>query len=148
VMLFDTWGGVLSDRAYLEFSLAYLQRVVSGLKQNHDGERTPSIVFTKGGGQWLEAIAALGCDAVGLDWTTDIGSARRLVGNRVALQGNLDPVTLFASPDVVAAETRKVLDAFGPGPGHIFNLGHGINQHTPPDNVAVLVNTVHDHSAQ
>jgi uroporphyrinogen decarboxylase len=144
VQIFDTWGGALSHAAYEEFSLAYMRRVIAGLKKTHDGERIPCIVFTKGGGQWLEAIAASGCDAVGLDWTTDIGAARRRVGEKVALQGNFDPMALFASPEAVAKEATRILDGFGPGnTGHVFNLGHGINQHTPPENVAVLADTVH-----
>lgn len=144
VQIFDTWGGALSDAAYQEFSLAYMQRVIAGLKKSHDGERVPCIVFTKGGGQWLEAIAASGCDAVGLDWTTDIGAARRRVGDKVSLQGNFDPMALFASPEAVAREATRILDSYGAGnTGHVFNLGHGINQHTPPENVAVLVDTVH-----
>jgi uroporphyrinogen decarboxylase len=144
VQIFDTWGGSLSHAAYEEFSLTYMRRVIAGLKKTHDGERIPCIVFTKGGGQWLEAIAASGCDAVGLDWTTDIGAARRRVGDQVALQGNFDPMALFASPEAVAREATRILDSFGPGDtGHVFNLGHGINQHTPPDNVAVLVEAVH-----
>jgi uroporphyrinogen decarboxylase len=143
VMVFDTWGGALSDRAYREFSLAYLEQVIAGLHRDRDGERVPSIVFTKGGGQWLEAIADIGCDAIGLDWTTNLGDARGRVGAKVALQGNMDPLALFASPDAVAAEARKVLDAYGTGTGHVFNLGHGINQFTPPDNVGVLVDAVH-----
>ncbi|MDT3737361.1 MAG: uroporphyrinogen decarboxylase [Denitratisoma sp.] len=146
VMIFDTWGGALSHRAYKEFSLAYMQRIVAGLKREHGGARIPSIVFTKGGGQWLEDIAAIGCDAVGLDWTTDIGAARRRVGDKVALQGNLDPVALFAQPEKIAQEARIILDAFGPGSGHVFNLGHGISQFTPPDHVSALVNAVHEHS--
>jgi uroporphyrinogen decarboxylase len=146
VMIFDTWGGTLAPDAYREFSLAYMQRIVAGLKKEHDGARVPGIVFTKGGGQWLEAIAAIGCDAVGLDWTTDIGAARARVGDKVALQGNLDPLVLFAQPEQVAAEARKILDAYGPGPGHVFNLGHGISQHTPPEHVAALVGAVHEHS--
>jgi uroporphyrinogen decarboxylase len=146
VMIFDTWGGALSNRAYKEFSLAYMERIVSGLKREHDGVRIPSIVFTKGGGQWLEEIAAIGCDAVGLDWTTDIGAARRRVGDKVALQGNLDPVALFAQPEKIAQEARAILDAFGPGSGHVFNLGHGISQFTPPEHVAALVDAVHEHS--
>ena len=148
VMIFDTWGGALSDRAYKEFSLAYMARIVAGLTREHDGARVPSIVFTKGGGQWLEDIAAIGCDAVGLDWTTDIGAARRRIGDKVALQGNLDPVALFAAPENIAQEARAVLDAFGPGSGHVFNLGHGISQFTPPANVAALVEAVHAHSRQ
>jgi len=146
VMIFDTWGGALSHRAYREFSLAYMQRIVAGLKREHDGARIPSIVFTKGGGQWLEDIAAIGCDAVGLDWTTDIGAARRRIGDRVALQGNLDPVALFAQPEKIEQEARAILDAFGPGNGHVFNLGHGISQFTPPEHVAALVHAVHEHS--
>ncbi len=146
VMIFDTWGGVLSQRAYREYSLNYMQRIVEGLIRERDGARIPSIVFTKGGGQWLEDIAAIGCDAVGLDWTTDIGEARRRVGDKVALQGNLDPVALFAQPEKIAREANAILDAYGPGSGHVFNLGHGISQFTPPEHVAALVNAVHEHS--
>jgi uroporphyrinogen decarboxylase len=146
VMIFDTWGGALSNRAYKEFSLAYMERILAGLKREHGGARIPSIVFTKGGGQWLEDIASIGCDAVGLDWTTDIGAARRRVGDKVALQGNLDPVALFAQPEKIAQEARTILDAYGPGSGHVFNLGHGISQFTPPEHVAALVNAVHEHS--
>ncbi|MBE7423232.1 MAG: uroporphyrinogen decarboxylase [Zoogloeaceae bacterium] len=146
VMIFDTWGGVLSQRAYREYSLNYMQRIVEGLIRERDGARIPSIVFTKGGGQWLEDIAAIGCDAVGLDWTTDIGEARRRVGDKVALQGNLDPVALFAQPEKIAREASAILDAYGPGSGHVFNLGHGISQFTPPEHVAALVNAVHEHS--
>lgn len=145
-MVFDSWGGVLSEEAYHTFSLPYLKRVVDGLIRENDGRRVPSIVFTKGGGLWLERIADIGADAVGLDWTMDIGRARALVGERVALQGNLDPNVLFAPPEVVAAEARKVLDSFGNHPGHVFNLGHGISQFTPPESVSVLVDTVHEHS--
>ncbi len=145
-MVFDSWGGVLSEAAYHEFSLPYLKRVVDGLIRENDGRRVPNIVFTKGGGLWLEDIAAIRCDAVGLDWTMDIGRARALVGDRVALQGNLDPSVLFAPPEVVAAETRRVLDSFGTHRGHVFNLGHGISQFTPPESVSVLVDTVHAHS--
>lgn len=148
VMVFDTWGGALSDRAYREFSLAYLHQVISSLHKNYEGVRIPSIVFTKGGGQWLEVIADIGCDAVGLDWTTDLGAAHKRIGAKVALQGNMDPMSLFASPEAIAAEARNVIDSFGIGPGHVFNLGHGINQHTPPENVSVLVDTVHEYSAQ
>ncbi|MEK7844187.1 MAG: uroporphyrinogen decarboxylase family protein, partial [Pseudomonadota bacterium] len=142
-MIFDTWGGALSHAAYQEFSLRYIQQIVSGLKREQDGMRVPSIVFTKGGGLWLEAIADIGCDAVGLDWTIDIGEARRRVGDRVALQGNLDPSALFASPQVIAAEVEKILTSYGNGSGHVFNLGHGISQFTPPENAAALVEAVH-----
>lgn len=146
VMIFDTWGGALSHAAYREFSLAYMERIISELKREHDGQRVPSIVFTKGGGLWLEAIARIGCDAVGLDWTLDIGEARSRVGGQVALQGNLDPMVLFAPPEIVAREAKRVLDSYGRHPGHVFNLGHGISQHTPADRVTTLVNAVHEHS--
>ncbi len=147
VMIFDTWGGSLSAAAYQEFSLEYMQRIVAGLIREKDGQRVPVIVFTKGGGLWLEAIAAIGCDAVGLDWSTDISDARRRIGDKVALQGNLDPNVLFASPQTIVAEAKRVLDSFGPGAtGHVFNLGHGISQFTPPENVNALVETVHQHS--
>ena len=146
VMIFDSWGGALSHAAYREFSLQYMQQIVAGLKRSHGGERVPCIVFTKGGGQWLESIADIGCDAVGLDWTTDLGEAERRVGDRVALQGNFDPMALFASPEKVAAEARRILDSYKGDTGHVFNLGHGINQFTPPENVQILVDTVHSHS--
>ena len=144
VMIFDTWGGSLNAAAYKTFSLDYMRRIIAGLTREHDGRRVPSIVFTKGGGGWLEDISAIGCDAVGLDWTVDIGSARRRVGERVAVQGNLDPMTLFAQPKVIRAEVARVLSSFGKGPGHVFNLGHGISQFSPPDHVAELVNAVHE----
>ncbi|NTV10989.1 MAG: uroporphyrinogen decarboxylase [Zoogloea sp.] len=146
VMIFDSWGGVLAHEAYKEFSLAYLRRIVAGLIKERDGERVPAIVFTKGGGVWLDDIADSGADAVGLDWTVDIGAARARVGDRVALQGNLDPSVLLASPEAVAREAKRVLDAYGPHAGHVFNLGHGISQFTPPENVKVLVDTVREHS--
>ena len=142
VMLFDTWGGMLSQAAYHEFSLAYLRRVIAGVTREREGLRVPSIVFTKGGGGWLESIAAIGCDAVGLDWTVDIGAARARVGMRVALQGNLDPAILLSSPQVVQREAAAILASYGKGNGHVFNLGHGISQHTPPENVAALIETV------
>ena len=151
LMIFDTWGGTLSHRAYREFSLGYLQRIVVGLIREHDGERVPNIVFTKGGGLWLEDIANIGCDAVGLDWTSSLAESRLRVADSVSLQGNLDPMALFASPEVIAAEARRVLDDFhsaGPGGGHVFNLGHGISQFTPPENVTALVNAVHEYSRQ
>lgn len=146
LMIFDTWGGALSAAAYREFSLEYMQRIVAGLTRERDGQRVPVVVFTKGGGLWLEAMAGIGADALGLDWTVDLGEARRRVGDRVALQGNLDPSVLFAGPEVVQNEARKVLESFGSGTGHVFNLGHGISRFTPPDNVAVLVDTVHAES--
>lgn len=144
VMIFDSWGGILSPAAYREFSLAYMARIIAGLKREQDGTRIPNIVFSRGGGLWLEDVAAIGCDAVGLDWTIDIGAARVRVGNTVALQGNLDPAVLFASADTIRAETQHVLDAFGRGSGHVFNLGHGVSQFTSPDNVAALVEAVHE----
>ncbi|MBX3682009.1 MAG: uroporphyrinogen decarboxylase [Thauera sp.] len=146
VMVFDSWGGVLAHDAYREFSLAYLRRIAAGLIREREGRAVPSIVFTKGGGLWLEDIADAGYDAVGLDWTVDIGKARELVGHKVALQGNLDPAILFASPDAIATQTRRVLDSYGKHPGHVFNLGHGISQYTSPDHVSVLVDTVRSHS--
>jgi len=143
VMIFDTWGGALSHAAYKEFSLRYKQQIVNGLKREQDGMQVPSIVFTKGGGLWLEAIADIGCNAVGLDWTIDIGEARQRVGDKVALQGNLDPSVLFASPKVITSEVEKILTSYGNGNGHVFNLGHGISQFTPPENAAALVEAVH-----
>ena len=142
VMLFDTWGGMLSHAAYHEFSLAYLRRIVAGLTREREGLRVPNIIFTKGGGGWLESIAAIGCDALGLDWTVDIGTARARVGMRVALQGNLDPAILLSSPQAVEREAVAILASYGSGSGHVFNLGHGISQHTPPENVAALIKTV------
>lgn len=144
VMIFDSWGGALSHAAYHEFSLPYMQRIVQGLKREQDGVRVPSIVFTKGGGLWIDSIAGIGCDAVGLDWTMDIGVARQRVGNKVALQGNLDPNVLFATPEVIRNEVEKILASYGYGSGHVFNLGHGISQFTNPDNAAALVAAVHE----
>ncbi len=146
VMVFDTWGGALSDAAYHEFSLEYLRRVVAGLHRSWEGQTIPSIVFTKGGGLWLEDIAAIGSNAVGLDWTIDIGKARQRVGDKVALQGNLDPNVLFSPPATIAAQVDRVLSQFGHGPGHVFNLGHGISQFTPPEHVGALVEAVHARS--
>ncbi|MGH8631090.1 MAG: uroporphyrinogen decarboxylase [Burkholderiales bacterium] len=143
VMLFDTWGGVLSQAAFREFSLRYIEQVLSQLKQSHDGARVPRIVFTKGGGQWLELLAASGATALGIDWTTDLGEARARVGERVGLQGNLDPVVLLTSGETIRREAQAVLDSFGGAAGHVFNLGHGVLQQTPPDHVALLVDTVH-----
>jgi uroporphyrinogen decarboxylase len=144
VMLFDTWGGSLSDAAYREFSLAYMQQIFAGVHPEREGVRIPRIVFTKGGGNWLEATASIGADAVGLDWTVNIGGARARIGDRVALQGNADPAVLFGTPECIRAEVKRVLDGFGKGAGHVFNLGHGISQHTNPENLTVLVDAVHD----
>ena len=157
VMVFDSWGGVLADGAFQRFSLDYTRRVVAGLKRHRDGEkdgqRIPVIVFTKGGGPWLDQIADIGADVVGLDWTVNLAHARRQLCGRVALQGNLDPNVLFAPPETVAREAVALLDSFGRAQradggwdGHIFNLGHGISQYTPPDHVAALVEAVHAHS--
>ena len=154
VMVFDSWGGVLADGAFQQFSLAYTERVLRQLKREHAGCRIPHLVFTKGGGLWLEQIAASGCDVVGLDWTVNLGTARARVGDRVALQGNLDPSVLFGGETAIRAEALRVLDSFGPpqrdgrSDGHIFNLGHGISQFTPPEAVSVLVDAVHAHSRQ
>ena len=159
VMIFDSWGGVLADGAFQEFSLAYTRRVLAQLKTEHAGARVPRIVFTKGGGLWLTEMGELDCEVLGLDWTMNLGKARALVGGEVggpgkALQGNIDPNVLFAPPEQVAEQARRVLDSFGlphtdastSGPTHIFNLGHGISQYTPPEHVSALVEAVHSHS--
>ena len=145
VMVFDTWGGVLSPEKYKEFSLAYMQKIVSGLTREADGRQVPVTLFTKGGGQWLELMADTGCDALGLDWTQDIGAARQRVGDKVALQGNMDPSVLYASADTIKKEVKKVISGFGKGAGHVFNLGHGIHQHIDPEKVTVLVDYVHEY---
>ena len=154
VMIFDSWGGVLADAAFQTFSLAYTQRVLKQLKRAHDGVTIPRLVFTKGGGLWLEQMAKLDCEVLGLDWTVNLAQARERVGARMALQGNLDPNVLFANPTQIEAEVASVLESFGTphadfassGPTHIFNLGHGISQHSPPENVEVLVRAVHAYS--
>ncbi|MBR7791077.1 uroporphyrinogen decarboxylase [Undibacterium sp. FT147W] len=149
VMIFDSWGGALADAAYQEFSLSYMQDIVNKLQKEKDGKRIPAIVFTKGGGLWLEKIAAIGADAVGLDWTVNLGQARARVGDKVALQGNLDPAILFAEPEQIRQQVIQTLDSYGTpavGHGHVFNLGHGISQFTSPDSVSVLVDTVHEYS--
>ncbi len=150
VMTFDSWGGVLADGAFQAFSLAYTREVVSKLKRRQLGQPVPVIVFTKGGGQWLEAIAECGADVVGLDWTTDLAAARRRVDDRVALQGNIDPMVLFGGEAAVRQEVRRTLERFGAARradgamgGHVLNLGHGLNQHTPPEAVAALVDEAH-----
>ncbi|HVR48850.1 MAG TPA: uroporphyrinogen decarboxylase, partial [Pseudorhodoferax sp.] len=153
VMLFDSWGGVLADGAFQEFSLAYTQQVLGRLKTEHAGQTIPRIVFTKGGGIWLDQMAGLDCEVLGLDWTVNLGRARAQIGATKALQGNLDPNVLFAPPKAIDAEVQRLLQSFGSphqgegqGPTHIFNLGHGISQHTPPEHVQVLVEAVHRHS--
>ncbi len=147
VQIFDTWGGVLSPACYREFSLKYMAKIVSGLIREHDGYKVPVILFTKNGGQWLETIADAGADALGVDWTTDIGEARTRVGSKVALQGNMDPSVLYASPQRIREEVKTILDSYGPGSGHVFNLGHGIHQFVEPEKAAVFVNAVHEFSA-
>jgi len=149
VMIFDSWGGALADGAYQEFSLKYMQQVLSQLQREKDGVRIPAIVFTKGGGIWLDEMADIGADALGLDWTVNLGRARALVGDRVALQGNLDPAILFAAPEQIRAEVERSLTAYGApsaGSGHVFNLGHGISQFTPPESVSAMVEAVHSFS--
>jgi uroporphyrinogen decarboxylase len=160
VMIFDTWGGILPDGHYQKYSLGFIRRVLQGLRlereeRTPDGGtrrvRVPSIVFTKGGGLWLEDIAASGCDAVGLDWTVNLGQARARVGDRVALQGNLDPMVLMAEPGQIQGEAVKALESYGvpqAGHGHVFNLGHGISQFTPPESVTALVEAVHAYSRE
>lgn len=147
LMVFDTWGGILAPRAYREFSLAYMARIVAELPRAAEGRPVPVILFTKGGGAWLEEIAATGCDAVGVDWTVELGAARQRVGAQVALQGNLDPTVLYATPSVIRQQVAQLLTDFGAGPGHVFNLGHGIQPGIDPDRVRVLVDAVHDLSA-
>lgn len=144
VQIFDTWGGILTTRTYQEFSLHYMQKIVASLHPDPAGQHVPVILFTKGGGEWVEAIAATGCDAIGLDWTRNIGDVRVLVGGKVALQGNLDPCVLAAAPEVIRREVAAVLKNYGDGNGHIFNLGHGITPDIDPDHVAVLVEAVHE----
>ena len=144
VMIFDTWGGILTPSAYRQFSLYYMQCIVDGLMREHAGMRVPVILFTKGGGQWLEAMAETGCDALGLDWTTDIADARRRVGQHVALQGNMDPAVLYASPERIREEASAIIASYGNGSGHVFNLGHGIHPKIDPEHVAALVEAVHD----
>jgi uroporphyrinogen decarboxylase len=146
VMIFDTWGGALAHNAYAEFSLDYSRAVLAQVTREHDGRVVPRILFTKGGGQWLESMAAAGADALGIDWQTNLADARRRVGDRVALQGNMDPMALFAPPEAIGREAQRVLESFGNGPGHVFNLGHGISQHTPPEHVQALVEAVHARS--
>ena len=154
VMIFDTWGGTLADGAFQEFSLAYMREVAAQLRTRcRWAKACRSIVFTKGGGVWLDQIAAIGCNAVGLDWTVNLAEARARVGRQCALQGNLDPMTLFGGAAAIRNAAQRVLDSFGnprngdgSWDGHVFNLGHGISQHTPPEAVATLVETVHSHS--
>jgi uroporphyrinogen decarboxylase len=143
VMIFDSWGGALAHAAYQEFSLHYMQKILARLTREHDGRIVPRIMFTKGGGLWLESMAEAGADCLGLDWTVEIGVARRRVAGKVALQGNLDPAILLSTPAAIEKEVAGILHSYGQGPGHVFNLGHGITQHTPPENAAAMIEAVH-----
>jgi uroporphyrinogen decarboxylase len=146
IMLFDTWGGVLSTEDYQEFSLYYAKQVRSLLNTQVDGQQIPTILFSKGGGQWLEMMTEAGYDALGLDWQTDINNARARVGGQVALQGNLDPIALYASPEVITEKVKTILHQYGQGSGHVFNLGHGILPDINPDHVKAMVDAVHQYS--
>ncbi len=148
VMIFDTWGGVLSPRDYKLFSLQYMEKIVAGLTREYEGAKVPVTLFTKNGGMWLESIAATGCDAVGLDWTIDIADAKARVGDKVALQGNMDPSVLYAPKERIEQEVQDILAGFGKGEGHVFNLGHGIHLDVPPENAGHFVEAVHKYSAQ
>lgn len=148
VQIFDTWGGALSHAAYLEFSLPYMRKIINGLVREREGRRVPVIVFTKNGGPWLDQIADVGADAVGLDWTVDIGAVRRQIGERVALQGNMDPTMLYAGPARIREEVKNILASFGSGNGHVFNLGHGITPDVDPEHARVFIDAVHEFSAQ
>ncbi|NVJ49880.1 MAG: uroporphyrinogen decarboxylase [Gammaproteobacteria bacterium] len=144
VMVFDTWGGVLTPRDYRDFSLRYMEKIVAGVKREHDGQRIPLTLFTKNGGDWLDQMAATGCDALGVDWTTDLGQARDKVAGKVALQGNMDPSVLYGSPERIREEVAVILESYGAGPGHIFNLGHGIHQTVDPEHAKAFVDAVHE----
>ena len=142
VQIFDSWGGALSDAAYNEFSLKYMQKIVDGLIREYDGRKVPVILFTKGGGLWLERMADTGADALGIDWTCDMGAAKARVGNKVALQGNMDPTVLYGSPASIRKEVKRILDSYGEGTGHIFNLGHGIQQFVDPEHAKAFIEAV------
>ena len=148
VMVFDSWGGALSHNAYIEFSLNYMQKIVAGLTKSNDGRKVPCTIFTKGGALWLEAQAEVGADCLGLDWAIDIGQACKRVGSKVALQGNLDPAILLSTPVAIEKEVESILASYGKGNGHVFNLGHGITQWTPPENAAAMLEAVRKHSQQ
>ena len=148
VMIFDSWGGALSHNAYIEFSLNYMKKIIAGLKRENEGRKVPCIMFTKGGALWLEGQAESGADALGLDWAIDIGQARKRVGDKVGLQGNLDPAILLSTPEAIEKEVASILASYGHGSGHVFNLGHGITQWTPPENAAAMIAAVHKHSKQ
>jgi len=144
VMIFDTWGGALTTRDYKAFSLHYMQQIMQGLNREHEGEKVPVVIFSKGGCQWLEDQALSGADALGLDWTIDIGLARQRVGDKVALQGNMDPTVLYASPERIREEVAEILKSYGRGEGHVFNLGHGIHQHVNPEHAGAFIDAVHE----
>ena len=144
LMVFDTWGGVLSPRDYQEFSLRYMQKIVDGLKREHEGQQIPVTLFTKGGGAWLDIMAATGCDCLGVDWTTDLADARAKVAGKVALQGNMDPSILYASDERIREEVATILASYGKGAGHVFNLGHGIHQTVEPEKAGVFIQSVHE----
>jgi uroporphyrinogen decarboxylase len=146
LMVFDTWGGVLSKQNYLDFSLNYMQKIVNGVKAKHPN--TPITLFSKNGGKHLGEIAATGCDGVGIDWTVELGDVERQIGDKVAIQGNLDPAVMYATPEIIRTEVKKVLDQFQGDTGHIFNLGHGITPDVNPENMKVLVDAVHEFSAK
>lgn len=146
VMIFDTWGGVLSPRDYKAFSLAYMEKIVAGLTREADGRKVPVTLFTKNGGQWLEAMAASGADALGVDWTTDLSDARARVGSKVALQGNMDPSVLYAKPERIEQEVQSILQSYGSGTGHVFNLGHGIHPEVDPEHAAAFIEAIHKYS--
>ncbi|MEE9342240.1 MAG: uroporphyrinogen decarboxylase, partial [Gammaproteobacteria bacterium] len=148
VMIFDTWGGALTPSDYERFSLNPMRKIIQSLTREQDGQKVPVIMFTKNGGQWLEIMADTGADALGLDWTTNLADARRRVGDRVALQGNLDPSVLYASPEVIRKQVGKVLASFGKGDGHVFNLGHGIHPGIDPEHAGAMINAVHELSQQ
>ncbi len=143
VMVFDTWGGVLSPRDYREFSLRYMEKIVKGLTRQAEGRQVPVTLFTKNGGAWLADMAATGADALGVDWTMDMGTARAAVADKVALQGNMDPSVLYASPDRIEEEVGRILASYGNGNGHVFNLGHGIHPEVNPEHAAAFINAVH-----
>lgn len=148
LMIFDTWGGVLSPADYREFSLRYMQQIVDGLTRQAEGRKVPVVLFTKNGGQWLDIMADTGCDGLGVDWTTDLAVARRLTGDRVALQGNLDPSTLYGDAQTIRNAVARVLESYGDAPGHVFNLGHGIHQHVDPEHLGIMVEAVRELSSR
>jgi len=148
LMIFDTWGGVLSPATYQEFSLRYMQQIVDGLTREADGRKVPVVLFTKNGGQWLDKMAATGCDGLGVDWTTDLADARARTQNKVALQGNLDPSVLYGSAESIRNEVKRVLESYGEGAGHVFNLGHGIHQHVNPEHLGIMVEAVREMSTR